>query len=34
MIKLKGKPVFGGIVSGRIAFYRRDESVVQKKKDR
>lgn len=32
MIKLKGKPVFGGIVSGRIAFYRRDESVVQKRK--
>lgn len=32
MIKLKGKPVFGGIVSGRIAFYRRDESIVQKRK--
>ena len=32
MINLKGKPVFGGIVSGRIAFYRRDESVVQKRK--
>lgn len=32
MIKLKGKAVFGGIVSGKIVFYSRDESVVEKRK--
>ncbi len=32
MIKLKGKPVFGGIVKGKIAYYARGESVVEKRK--
>ncbi|WP_124101101.1 phosphoenolpyruvate--protein phosphotransferase [Ruminococcus sp. Marseille-P6503] len=32
MIKLKGKSVLGGIVSGKIVFYSRAESVVEKRK--
>ncbi len=30
MIKLSGKPVFGGIIKGKIIFYNRDETVVKK----
>lgn len=31
MIRLKGKPVFGGIARGKLLFYRRDENIVVKR---
>ena len=30
MIKLKGKAVFGGIVKGKISFFRRNEIIIKK----
>lgn len=31
MIRLNGKPVFGGIARGKLLFYRRDENIVVKR---